>query len=104
MIAGLLSQPVPRRPDIGDIGEIAQHRLQALFHILADAVEQEGGRPEPERAMLARPQQGAVEQQGRVGRGRGHGGWYAEASASGNPEGWASARGQPVRASALLWA
>ena len=36
-----LSQQFARRPDIGDIGKIPHHRLQPLFHILPDAIEQE---------------------------------------------------------------
>ena len=76
-------QPLARRPDVGGIGEFALHRRKSLRHVLAHAIEQERRRPELLRARLPPRQQRAVEQDGRVSV-RGHGGWYAAATLSGN--------------------
>jgi hypothetical protein len=84
-IARRRSQQLTRRPDIRDIGKFPQHGVQPLRDILGNAVEQEGRRSHMLRAALPRLQQDAVEQFWRGIRGRGHAGWYAARSISGNP-------------------
>ena len=71
--------------DFGRAVEWPQHRLQPLRHVLGDPVEQERRRPSAPGAVLPRPQQRAIEQDGGcIGVG-GHAAWYADPSISGNP-------------------
>ena len=76
---------IARRADIGRVVEFPQHRLQPLRHILGDAIEQERRRPDAQGARLPGAQQGAVEQDRRGIRVRGHAGWYADPPMAGNP-------------------
>src|ERR1700738_275282 len=84
-IAGRLSQQFARRPDVGDVGKLPQYRVQPLFHIFRNAVEQKGRGPQPPRPRLPYPPQGAVEQNWGDGRVLSHANWYAAASMPGNP-------------------
>ena len=57
--------------------------MQAFFHILGDAVEQEGNGIDTLRTILPGAQQRAIEQEGCDVRIWSHAGWYAGQPASG---------------------
>ena len=62
------------RSDIDAVLEFPEHRLQPLGHFLGNAVEQKRRRALLQGTRLPRAQQSTVEQNGRCGRVRSHGG------------------------------